>query len=241
VGDKARNGARVVAVVLAAGSSERMDGRDKIYAPLGGRPLIYYSLALFEECAEADAVIAVAAAGSEKEIRAVARDYGFAKIREVVAGGAERRDSAAAGLAAATSVASPGAAVIIHDAARPFAGKTLVRRLLEALKNADGAVPAIRPADTVKRVAEEGDVIATLARDVLRLVQTPQAFKLRGIAEAYRTAVREGWPVTDDAAVLEQFGGRVVTVEGERDNFKITYPEDLALAELVLARKAAGL
>ncbi|NIT35895.1 MAG: 2-C-methyl-D-erythritol 4-phosphate cytidylyltransferase [candidate division Zixibacteria bacterium] len=240
MGDKGPNGARVVAVVLAAGSSERMEGRDKIYAPLGGRPLIYYSLALFEECAEVDAVIVVAAAGSENETRAVARDYGLAKIREVVAGGVERRDSAAAGLSAATSVASPGAAVLIHDAARPFASKTLVRRLLEALVDADGAVPAIRPADTVKRVAEERDVVATLARDVLRLVQTPQAFKLGAIAEAYRVAVRERWPVTDDAAVLEQFGGRVVTVEGERDNFKITYPQDLAFAELVLARKGAG-
>jgi 2-C-methyl-D-erythritol 4-phosphate cytidylyltransferase len=240
VGDKARKGARAVAVVLAAGSSERMKGRDKIYAPLGGRPLIYYSLALFEECPEVDAVIAVAAAGSEEEIRAVAGDYGLAKIKDVVAGGAERRDSAAAGLAAATSVASPDAAVLIHDAARPFAAKTLVRRLLEALKDADGAVPAIPPADTIKRVAEEGDVVATLARDVLRLAQTPQAFKLRAIADAYRAAVREGWPVTDDAAVLEQFGGRVLAVEGERDNFKITYPEDLALAELILARKGPG-
>jgi 2-C-methyl-D-erythritol 4-phosphate cytidylyltransferase len=240
VGDGKQQAVRVAAVVLAAGSSSRMSGRDKIYAPLAGRPLLFYGLALFEECAEVDAVVAVAAPGSEKKLRRLASDYGFGKVRAVVAGGAARRDSAAAGLAAAAALASPDAAVLIHDAARPLATRALVRRLLAALAKADGAVPAVPLVDTVKQIGDDGAVESTLNRDALRAVQTPQAFKLAAVAEAYQAAAREGWDVTDDAAVLERAGGRVVTVEGERDNFKITFPEDFARAEALLSHKKKG-
>lgn len=240
MGDGKQQAVRVAAVVLAAGSSSRMSGHDKIYAPLAGRPLLFYGLALFEECAEVDAVVAVAAPGSEKKLRRLASDYGFGKVRAVVAGGAARRDSAAAGLAAAAALASPDAAVLIHDAARPLATRALVRRLLAALAKADGAVPAVALVDTVKQIGDDGAVESTLNRDALRAVQTPQAFKLAAVAEAYQAAAREGWDVTDDAAVLERAGGRVVTVEGERDNFKITFPEDFARAEALLSHKKKG-
>ena len=240
MGDGKQQAVRVAAVVLAAGSSSRMGGRDKIYAPLAGRPLLFYGLALFEECAEVDAVVAVAAPGSEKKLRRLASDYGFGKVRAVVAGGAARLGSAAAGLAAAAALASPDAAVLIHDAARPLATRALVRRLLAALAKADGAVPTVALVDTVKQIGDDGAVESTLNRDALRAVQTPQAFKLAAVAEAYQPAAREGWDVTDDAAALERAGGRVVTVEGERDNFKITFPEDFARAEALLSHKKKG-
>lgn len=240
MGDEKRQTVRVAAVVLAAGYSRRMGGRDKIYAPLAGRPLLYYGLALFEECEEVDAVVAVAAPGSEKKLRRLVSDYDFGKVRAVVAGGAARRDSALAGLAAAEAFAPPDAAVLVHDAARPLATRALVRRLLAALAKADGAVPAVTLVDTVKQIGDDGAVASTLNRDALRAVQTPQAFKLAAVAEAYRSAAREGWDVTDDAATLERAGGRVVAVEGERDNFKITFAEDLARAEAVLSRKEKG-
>jgi 2-C-methyl-D-erythritol 4-phosphate cytidylyltransferase len=240
MGDEKRKAVRVAAVVLAAGSSSRMSGRDKIYAPLAGRPLVYYGLALFEDCEEVEAVVAVAAPGSESKLRRLASDYGFDKVRAVVAGGAARRDSAVAGLAAAAALASADAAVLIHDAARPLATPALVRRLLAALATADGAVPAVPLVDTVKQIGEDGAVENTLTRDALRAAQTPQAFKLAAVAEAYRAAARERWDVTDDAAAVERAGGRVVSVEGERDNFKITFPEDLARAEAVLTLKKKG-
>jgi 2-C-methyl-D-erythritol 4-phosphate cytidylyltransferase len=230
----------VAAVLLAAGVSRRMGGRDKIYAPLAGRPLIHYGLALFQECPEVDAVVAVAAPGNEERIRRLASDYGFGKVRAVVAGGAERRDSAAAGLEAAAAIAPPDAAVLIHDAARPLATPALVSRLLAALPPADGVVPAVPLVDTVKRVDDRGQVAATVARDDLHAAQTPQAFNLGLIVEAYRAAAREGWPVTDDAAALERAGGRVAAVAGDPDNFKITFPEDLARAELILDRTKKG-
>jgi 2-C-methyl-D-erythritol 4-phosphate cytidylyltransferase len=119
--------ARVVAVVLAAGASKRMEGTDKIFAPLRGRPLIFYSLALFERCPEVEAVVVVVAPGAEGKLRDAASSLGFAKVRAVAPGGAERRDSAAAGLAAAAALAEPDAAVLIHDAARPLAREELVK------------------------------------------------------------------------------------------------------------------
>jgi 2-C-methyl-D-erythritol 4-phosphate cytidylyltransferase len=228
----------VVAVVLAAGGSTRMAGLDKIFAPLRGRPLIYYALKLFEESAAVDVVVVVGAAGTEDKLRQTAAGFGFRKIRAVVAGGAERRDSAAAGLAAAEALAGADAAVLIHDAARPLASAGIIPRLLARLDAADGVVPAVPVADTVKVVEEEtGAVVETLAREKLRAVQTPQAFRLAAVAAAYRAAVAEGWPITDDAAAVERAGGRVVTVPGEKDNFKITYPEDLARAARVLERR----
>ncbi len=230
----------VAAVLLAAGVSRRMGGRDKIYAPLAGRPLIHYGLALFQECPEVDGVVAVAAPGNEERIRRLASDSGFGKVRAVVAGGAERRDSAAAGLEAAAAIAPPDAAVLIHDAARPLATPALVSRLLAALPPADGVVPTVPLVDTVKRVDNGGHVAATVARDDLRAAQTPQAFNLGLILEAYRAAAREGWPVTDDAAALERAGGRVAAVAGDPANFKITFPEDLARAELILDRAKKG-
>ena len=230
--------ARVVAVVLAAGASSRMEGTDKIFAPLAGRPLLFYSLALFQKCAEVDGVVVVGAAGEEGKLREAASACGCEKLRAAVAGGAERRDSAAAGIAAAEEFAAPGAVVLIHDAARPLAGRKLIGRLLAALGSAEGAVPAVPVTDTIKAVAAgSGEVVETLPREKLRAIQTPQAFRLTAIAAAYRAAATERWPVTDDAAVLERAGGRVVTVEGDPDNFKITYPEDLSRAERVLERR----
>ncbi len=226
-----------VAVVLAAGVSRRMAGRDKIFAPLGGRPLIYWSLALYERCADVDAVVAVTAAGVEETVRRLAAEYGLGKIRAVVAGGERRQDSARAGIAAAAALAPPDAPLLLHDAARPLAGEALVRRVVAALAHADGVVPAVPLADTVKRVDDEGyAVVATLARERLRAVQTPQAFRRARLAAAYERAEAEGWEVTDDAAVMEKHGGRVVVVAGDINNFKVTFPEDLERAEALVSR-----
>lgn len=241
VAKKREGGEDAAALILAAGASQRMGGRDKIYAPLGGRPLIFYSLQLFEKTPEIIGVVAVTAPGDEAKLRRLADQWGLQKVRGIVAGGEERRDSAATGLLAAQHFFASDAPILIHDAARPFAQPATVRRLVEALAEADGAVPALAVPDTIKKVAaERGEVVATLPREELRAIQTPQAFRLGAIAEAYRAAVRERWPVTDDAAVIERAGGRVVTVEGDVNNFKVTYPEDLARAEAVLAAEAAA-
>ncbi len=232
-----RAAAPAVAIILAAGTSSRMAGGDKVFMPLGGRPLAYYSLRLFEDCPEVADVIVVT--GDEDRFRRLAEEYSFRKVRAYVAGGPRRQDSAAAGVASAGAFARAGGAILIHDAARPLADGELVGRLLGALGDADGVVPVVPVGDTIKVVGEDGGVVETPPRRRLRAAQTPQAFKAAAVRAAYDAAAAGGWDVTDDAAAVELAGGRVVTVEGARDNIKVTYPEDFARAEQILGRRAA--
>jgi 2-C-methyl-D-erythritol 4-phosphate cytidylyltransferase len=117
--------------------------------------------------------------------------------------------------------------VCVHDAARPFATPELYRRVVAAIDaGADGAIPGITVTDTIKVIAPDGAVVDTPARDTLRAVQTPQAFR----ADVLRRAHATGGEGTDDAALVEALGGRVVVVDGEVDNRKITHPEDLEWA-----------
>ena len=144
-----------------------------------------------------------------------------------VAGGVRRSDSVRAGLAA---VADEADVIVVHDAARPLASVALFRAVIDAVRDgADAAVPALALADTIKRV-EGTRVVATLPRDDLAAVQTPQAFR----AEVLRRAHATGADATDDAALVEAVGGRVVTVPGERANLKVTTPADFDLAAALL-------
>jgi 2-C-methyl-D-erythritol 4-phosphate cytidylyltransferase len=132
--------------------------------------------------------------------------------------------------------------VLVHDAVRPFATPALAARVLAAAEATGAAIPAVRIADTVKRV--EPDPIAivreTIDRSELRAVQTPQAFGQRTLVDALALAERESIDASDCASLVEQNGGAVAVVEGERWNIKITTPDDLALAEAILAARAAG-
>lgn len=220
-------------IIVAAGSSRRMEGRDKIFAPLAGRPLLSYALGLFESCREIEGTVVVAAAEACDRVRALAAAY--PKVAAVVPGGERRQDSCWAGLTAAAARADDAARVLIHDAARPLADAALVARVLSGLTSAAGTVPAVALTDTIKEVDGEGRIIGTPARDRLCAVQTPQGFRLGAIVAAYRRARDEGWEETDDAALLERAGDAVRAVEGDRRNIKVTYPEDLARAAVLLA------
>jgi 2-C-methyl-D-erythritol 4-phosphate cytidylyltransferase len=145
----------------------------------------------------------------------------FGRIARVVAGGESRSDSVRAGLAA---VADDATIVCVHDAARPFATAELYRSVVAAVQaGADGAVPGVAVTDTIKLVDAEGCVEVTPPRDRLVAVQTPQAFR----APVLRAAHATGADGTDDAALVETAGGRVVVVAGEAGNRKITHPDDL--------------
>ena len=187
--------------------------------PLGDRRVLDYSVdAAVASC---DGVVLVLPAGVSTD-RADVRG---------VEGGPTRSDSVRAGLAA---VPADAEIVVVHDAARPLADRTVFARVVAAVRGgADGAVPGLPIADTVKEV--RGDVVVgTIPRDGLVTVQTPQAFR----ASVLRAAHASGANGTDDAAVMEAAGGRVVVVPGSVDNFKITAPADLErAAELLAARE----
>jgi 2-C-methyl-D-erythritol 4-phosphate cytidylyltransferase len=219
---------RAAAVLLAAGKGERLGGGDKGLVELAGRPLLAYSIETVEACPAIESFVIAAPAGREDEVKDLASRSG--KLHAVVTGGDTRQASVRIAL---EGVPEGFDAVACHDVARPFASTALFERALAALSSADGAVPAVPLADTVKRVRGES-VVETVTRDDLVAVQTPQAFRRRALEQAHAAADRDGLTGTDDAALLEPAGFRVVTVPGDPMNRKVTQPEDLAWAESVL-------
>ena len=205
----------VWAIVVAAGSGARFGGA-KQYALLGGKRVVDWSLAT----ARAVCGGVVLVVPPDRADIPEAADH-------VVAGGDTRSASVRAGLAALAHETSDDTVVVVHDAARPFASRSLFDAVIAAVRSgADGAVPGLPITDTVKSVGPDGAVAATLDRSHLVTVQTPQAFRLPALREAHRDAGE----ATDDAALVEAAGGRVVIVEGETTNRKITTPADLAVS-----------
>jgi len=207
-GELRRPGAVIWTIVVAAGAGSRFGG-PKQFEALGDRRVMDWSIAVARE--SSDGVVVVLPPD-------VAEEEGG------VAGGASRSESVRRGLAA---VAKNATIICVHDAARPFANEDDFRRVIEAVVGgADGAVPAIPVADTIKVVDDTGQVMRTPPRGSLRAVQTPQAFR----AEMLRRAHAGRGESTDDAALVEAQGGRVVVVDGDILNRKITTRDDLEWA-----------
>jgi 2-C-methyl-D-erythritol 4-phosphate cytidylyltransferase len=200
----------------------------KAMVRLAGRPLLAYSIDTVDACDAIEAFVVAAPPEREDDVKALAS--GSQKLHAVVTGGGTRQASVRGGLA---GLPSEFDAVACHDVARPMAPPALFERALAALSSADGAVPAVPLADTIKRLSGRS-VVETVSRDDLVAVQTPQAFRRRALEEAHAAADREGITATDDAALLERVGFPVVTVPGDPANRKITLPEDLEWAESVL-------
>lgn len=208
-------------VVVAAGSGARF-GAPKQVARLGAARVVDHAVATARDAA--DGVVLVRPADADWSVEGVT----------AVVGGATRSASVRAGLAA---VPDDAEIVVVHDAARPLASPELYARVIDAVRaGVDGAVPGLPIADTVKRIDGAGRVIATIPRDELVAVQTPQAFR----ASTLRTAHASEPEGTDDAAVVEAAGGRVVVVAGQAANFKITEARDLQRAEAVLAGRVVA-
>jgi len=153
----------------------------------------------------------------------------------LVAGGAERSDSVAAGVAALPAACE---FVLVHDAARPFIDAELIDRVINAARAGHAVVPALAVTDTIKEMdaADPSRIVRTVPREQLRSVQTPQGFPRGVLEEAHAHARREGRKGTDDAALVEQAGGMVRVVNGDPRNMKVTTPEDLELAEYLMRR-----
>jgi len=228
---------RVGAVLVAAGSSTRVGGTTpKQFQMLGVRPLFVVSMGILLEVAEEVSVVVPSAHRelAETQLRAAGLlpGDGATAIR-VVDGGTRRQDSVRAGLAALSPDID---IVLIHDAARPFASCELTRRVVEAAERTGAAVPAVPVPDTVKR-EDDGEVVATLDRSVLRLVQTPQGFR-RVVLESAYDALGDR-DVTDDASAVEAAGHPVAVVEGLPSNRKITTEGDFDEARVLVSAGSA--
>jgi 2-C-methyl-D-erythritol 4-phosphate cytidylyltransferase len=211
-------GAEHIWTIVVGGGSGQRYGALKQYEPLGDSRVIDHARAVAE--AASDGVVVVVPAGD-------------AEREGAVAGGATRSDSVRAGL---TAVPDDATIICVHDAARPFATPALFRRVISAVAaGADGAIPGVAVTDTIKVVAD-GVVVSTPDRSSLVAVQTPQAFRATMLRRAHDDAAAS----TDDAALVERLGGRVVVVDGDPRNRKITHPDDLEWARRQLVADETG-
>jgi 2-C-methyl-D-erythritol 4-phosphate cytidylyltransferase len=222
-------GTRAVAVVVAAGSGQRLGRGPKALLTIGGRPLVTVAVERTLASPSIAAVVVAAPAGFEARVRdALARSVGSSVV---VTGGATRQRSVAAGLNAVDAQAD---VVVVHDAARPFASTELFAAVVDAVvAGADAAVPVLPLVDTVKRV-RDGSIVGTEPRDGLALAQTPQACRIELLRDGLAKAEESGLDFTDDVGLLEWVGVSVRTVPGEPGNFKITTALDLARADEIL-------
>jgi len=211
--------------MVAAGKGRRSGlGINKVFFRFGSKLLIEQTLENICGCPEIRAVVVVL---NQADLRRHASGLRkkFVKIRDIVTGGKERRDSVMNGLRSAEKF-SPRGKVLIHDAARPFVNRRIVRDCLRKVGKGRGAVPGLAVTDTLKRV-KNGLVQRTIDRAGLVEVQTPQAFILKDIMAAFRRYGDK--PATDDCQVFESWGGKIAVIEGSVLNFKVTYPGDFEL------------
>jgi 2-C-methyl-D-erythritol 4-phosphate cytidylyltransferase len=229
-----------VALIPAAGSGSRAAGaQPKQYAALAGRPMLWHAVAAVCR-APVETVFVVLAPGDTAFKRC---DWSaFAgKLEPLYCGGESRRDSVYNGLVAAMAAVDADDWVLVHDAARPCLPAADLARLFEECRNDEiGGILALPVAETVKRAGKDEAgaqrVAGTEDRAQLWLAQTPQMFRAALLAEALGKAKGT---VTDEASAIEQMGLKPRLVAGSRENLKVTYAEDLAIAEAILARRAA--
>lgn len=223
---------RVSAIVVAAGSSRRMAGVDKLWLPIAGLPLLGHTLARLTRSAEIAQLVVVSTAQGVARLEAL-RDRDeppWSHITTLVVGGRERSDSVYAGLLAL----APCGLVLIHDGARPLVTPALVQAVLDGTRRHGAAIPALPVTDTIKTVDDGGFIVATPQRSHLRAVQTPQGFQYALLRRAYDRVGADRASCTDDAMALERAGLPVVTVPGDPRNIKVSTPADIPLLTLYL-------
>lgn len=219
------------AIVLAAGSGTRLGaGTNKVWLPLGGRPLATWSIRWVIESKLFDRIIVVTHPDEREFAREVTRKYFRAKL-EFVDGGASRHGSETKALEHIAPSIEKGQCklVMIHDGARPLAGPSLIKRMVAAAERDGGALPYLESA-ALEGAPHEAELVR---------VQTPQIFRAAPLLRAYRLAARDGFEGSDTSMCIEQYAPElhVTCVRGTAQNLKVTYPQDLVMAEHILAHQ----
>ena len=226
-------------IVPAAGAGRRMGfGKNKAFITIRDIPLLVLCMKMLAETGMVRRVIVVTRAWEITETEWMLREYQdrFPGISwQVTAGGRERQDSVANGLAL---IADESGYVAVHDGARPFAGTEVFARTFARAKECGAAIAAVPLKDTVKIVDARGIVVSTPDRSSLCAVQTPQIFEINVLRKGYDFLKEHPVAVTDDASLVEASGHPVAVAEGSYENIKVTTPEDLLLAEKILEKQS---
>ncbi len=210
-------------------------GFDKLFALVSGQPVIAHTIAAFENTKCVDEIVLVGRADSLGELRKLIGKP--TKVKQIVAGGAERSDSVRAGL---EHVDPKSDFVAVHDAARPMITPEKISRVFEVARTSGGATLAETISDTLKRADSDLAVVGSVDRDGVYAMQTPQVFEKKLLQEAFELVVKKKISVTDEVSAVELLGKKIVLVPNHDFNFKITYPRDLPMAEFVLKQRAAN-
>jgi 2-C-methyl-D-erythritol 4-phosphate cytidylyltransferase len=248
---------KTIGIVPAAGHGKRFEPRtNKAFQKLGGKPLVIWSLEALEAVTAIVEIIPVLKAEDVEYAEKIFRDYGISKVRKIGIGGQERQDSVYNGL---KFIEDKDCLVLIHDGARPLIEKCLIEKAIKELvipplppfikrgegglkrsggevRSYDGVILGVPLKDTIKEL-ENGIITKTLKRNSLWAIQTPQVFPYVTIFSAYEKARKEGFYSTDDAALVERYGGKIKVIMGSYRNIKITTPEDMDLAEFLVSKK----
>ena len=222
----------LTAIIVAAGTSQRM-GFDKLFADLGGRPVVAWSVAAFQACEVVGEIILVTRPEKEQGFRELAQTEGWNKLRAILPGGAQRHLSVWNGLQMVASDAGENY-VAVHDGARPLVTPGMIARCLDLAQRSGAACCASPVTDTLKRADAEGRIVSGVDRTNLWAMQTPQTFSLPLLLRAYRAVLDAGETVTDETSALERIGQPVSLLNSGDFNLKITYPQDLELARHLL-------
>jgi len=224
--------AHIAALIMAAGRGERFaGGATKQLALVGGRPMVAWSIERLANCPDIEHVILVIPPAQSDAWRATLAEPSGELVNGVVEGGERRQDSVRLGVEALPEATTH---VLIHDAARPCLSAELLARIVKALRNDDAVVPVIPVVDTLA-VDNGGVVDAIVDRANIACVQTPQAFEKQLALRAHRKGFADGLESSDDGSLVLALGGKVKTIPGDRTNIKVTYEEDVAIAEEILS------
>ncbi len=224
------------AIIVAAGQSRRM-GFDKLFAPLGPRPVLAHSLHTFQQATCIDEIIVVTAKENESTLRHWAEEYALSKLTHIVPGGRQRHHSVQAGL---EKVSDATGYVAVHDGARPLIAMGDLQRCWQLAQEHGAAACARRITDTVKRVDGHLRVMGSVDRTNLWAMETPQVFDYQRLLRCYAHVAEQDQLVTDEVSALELMGETVILSENLKPNLKITFPQDLEIAAHLLQTTEAS-
>ena len=224
------------AVIAAAGSSQRMDGEDKLFSEINGKPVLAHTLIAFENSKLINEIIIVTRQESLGRVEKLCEVYNIDKVTKIIVGGQNRTESVLNGV---TAVSSKASLTAIHDAARPCVSNDIIEKTINAAAAYKAAAPGVPITSTVKKV-ENGKITETVNRDNLVEIQTPQVFDSDLIKGALTFACKKAVILTDDCMAVEAFGVNVHVTKGSVHNIKITSPDDLLQAETIFSHKRNG-
>jgi 2-C-methyl-D-erythritol 4-phosphate cytidylyltransferase len=224
---------KTIALITAGGKGQRMQSPTaKQFLLLGGKPILARTIAVFEACPVVDEIFVIAPQAEMAKVQTeIIEKYQYKKVLKVVRGGRRRQQSVWNGLRAIKSDCSW---VIVHDGVRPLITSELIEDGLREARQTGAAIVALPARDTVKRLVPGGK-LQTLAREEIWLAQTPQIFEFSLLCQAHQKASQEKFTGTDDASLVERLGQSVSLIPGDYGNIKITTPEDLKIAEMLVA------